>query len=499
MKSFGLIALCVLSEVLILCNAQNAPPGAAVCLKTGGAELSSTKFDICNAYEGIVEEFNELIENGFGDRDRLEQSNLFGSSIRSVFHDAGEALVNNPGDFLGPDGCFSTVDDNKGLFEDNSLVVSLMDPIWQKYCDKISRADFFVLFAKLSIEHADSSGTMNLRYQFGRQDTQDCEYQGNRMPNPQLGQDMFQDFFVGQLGLTVEEGVTLLGAHTIGHVHPENSGYGIVGGGNNNALSRNAWSRSPNIFNNDYYINMVNRGWPNREQDNDNPRTKNIWVRNNNDNIMLNVDMSTAFEIDTRNRPAGCISCGSGRQRCGGNNGGGNNNNRGCRNPNSNSNDVPTFDLVQSFIDSNEAFLDAFSAAWLRLTTIGYGVPGSGDGDQAKGKLGVVTTIDFDTCSDVLPPPSMKPTEGGPTVKPTEQGPTGPAQPSLRPTVGPTCEPCRPEIVCSSFIEQFGSNTKFKPGMVVSHNGFVYVNTQKSKGNTPSATSAFWDVLGECA
>jgi hypothetical protein len=51
--------------------------------------------------------------------------------------------------------------DSTGLLEYDSPVVTIMEPLWQTYCDKISRADFWVMFAKLVV---DLSSGYNITY-----------------------------------------------------------------------------------------------------------------------------------------------------------------------------------------------------------------------------------------------------------------------------------------------------------------------------------------------
>ena len=68
------------------------------------------------------------------------------------------------------DGCISNTAPNLGLFETTSIVMTLLEPLWQKYCDLISRGDFWALIGKLSVEKADPSGTMNIPYYYGRVD-----------------------------------------------------------------------------------------------------------------------------------------------------------------------------------------------------------------------------------------------------------------------------------------------------------------------------------------
>jgi hypothetical protein len=77
--------------------------------------------------------------------------------------------------------------------------------MWQKYCDQISRADFWVLFAKLSLEAADPTNSIQLEYQFGRRDTTVCELDVDRLPSPQYGVEELERVFVTQMGLTMQD------------------------------------------------------------------------------------------------------------------------------------------------------------------------------------------------------------------------------------------------------------------------------------------------------
>ena len=42
--------------------------------------------------------------------------------------------------------------------------MTLLEPIWQRYCDLISRGDFWALIGKLSVEKADPTGTIDITY-----------------------------------------------------------------------------------------------------------------------------------------------------------------------------------------------------------------------------------------------------------------------------------------------------------------------------------------------
>jgi catalase (peroxidase I) len=158
--------------------------------------------NICTSYTSILKQFNEYIAVN-NTEDLL--SGLYGASIRLVFHDAGEVLLSSKTDKLGPDGCLSQSSDNAGLIESTSEVQFILEPIWQTVCDKISRADFWVLFAKLVIEQADNTHVIKIPFQFGRKDNVACDYGVGRLPNAQLGTDAIQKTFVQQMGLTLDD------------------------------------------------------------------------------------------------------------------------------------------------------------------------------------------------------------------------------------------------------------------------------------------------------
>lgn len=77
---------------------------------------------------------------------------LYGPLIRLAFHDAGEADI-TASEPLGPDGCLNTADsDNAGLIGANQEVATTVEFMWQTLCDRISRADFWALLAKIAVQ-----------------------------------------------------------------------------------------------------------------------------------------------------------------------------------------------------------------------------------------------------------------------------------------------------------------------------------------------------------
>lgn len=369
-------------------------PGSSTCLKRSGNPLVASAAGTCSAYKSILAEFAALVAptGAYSDANAIAQSNLFGQAIRLVFHDAAEIDVTQAADQMGSDGCLSNTSANRGLLEASSLVLSVLEPMWQRYCDQLSRADFWVLFATLSMQRADPTHSLSVPFQFGRVDSAACSAGANRLPEPQNGAHAIQQVFLTQMGLSLSETIALFGAHTIGHVHNANSGYGVVPDGSADIL-QNAWDPTPNLFDNQYFVGLIGQGWKNKPVPGDTPRSKNIWTINT-QGIMLNSDMVLGFNISTSS--AACEHCGVVDERCGPN--GPPLSQALCTAPVTNAltgGRSATFAQVQAFAQSNAAFLTAFSAAFAKLTSLGYS---SSAGSATPGKLGTLTAINLATC-----------------------------------------------------------------------------------------------------
>jgi len=173
-----------------------------------GALLNASREGVCLAYPLVRHAFESILPPL---DDRLARSQLFGKAVRLVFHDAGEIDMQShqDDDTMGPDGCLSDTSANSGLLEDSSIVMTVLEPIWQTVCDQISRADFWVLFAKLILAEA-STNQLSIEYQYGRRDAQDCSAGGGRLPSGQAGLHEINQVFVTQMGLTmVDAGQTV--------------------------------------------------------------------------------------------------------------------------------------------------------------------------------------------------------------------------------------------------------------------------------------------------
>jgi hypothetical protein len=241
-----------------------------------GEQLIPTKAGMCFVLSVLKPDFESII----ADADLLKKSSIFGAALRSVFHDAGEIDVSKPEDMMGPDGCLSDGTDSIGLIEFESPVFTVIEQLWLKWCDKISRADFWVLFAKLVVQVSDPTGLFPFEFEFGRVDTHDCNAGSGRLPLANFGLAESERVFVHQMGLTIDDSgewmlyrverfvlihvfllsttiVILMGAHTVGHANITNSGYGFLGDTSDGLL--NAWDDTPGSFDNHYFSNLMNR------------------------------------------------------------------------------------------------------------------------------------------------------------------------------------------------------------------------------------------------
>jgi hypothetical protein len=170
------------------------------CKKIRGEIAQATRNNICTVYTDLSADFATLIKG----KNVSFLSDLYAGAVRLAFHDAGEISI-RVGDFMGPDGCLSTDPHSAGLVEASSIVAIILEPLWQRYCDKVSRADFWVLFAKFSIEAADPTHTISIPYYYGRLDNVYCESGYGRLPDGEDGLTGIQKVFVGQMGLTMDD------------------------------------------------------------------------------------------------------------------------------------------------------------------------------------------------------------------------------------------------------------------------------------------------------
>ena len=180
--------------------------------------------------------------------------------------------------------------------------------------------------------------------------------------------------------LTLLEAVTLIGAHSIGHVHVKHSGFGISTTSNPHdasALLVNAWDSTPHLLDNKYFQNMIDNPWLDVFTTNQQlPQ----WVTKDTLNIMLNTDMTLHYPI-SQLQPQHGQECETvdGNPRCFG----------------PDSDGVPiSSQIVQMYANNNTLFLENFYSAFLRMTSVGYRSSTDTPSDSSGGgKLGTLRRI----------------------------------------------------------------------------------------------------------
>lgn len=197
------------------------------CTKTAGKLVNYSTASLCVAYDGIRADFLKLVATL---KTTAQRADLFGGALRMAFHDAVDVDLSKPiSDVGGSDGCIGDSVGSAGLVEGYpnnpnpvkvSVIFKYLEPIYQKYCENINRADFFVLFSKFTVEYAEPTGTINIDFQYGRRESHNCagpnnEYVG-RDPSGQDGVNELVQTFINQMGLNNVDIVTLLGGHTLG-------------------------------------------------------------------------------------------------------------------------------------------------------------------------------------------------------------------------------------------------------------------------------------------
>ncbi|AQZ18764.1 CCP1 (YKR066C) [Zygosaccharomyces parabailii] len=83
----------------------------------------------------------------------------------------------------------------------------------------------------------------------GRVDLPEADTPDNgRLPDAENGADYVRNFFK-RFGFNDQEVVALIGAHSVGETHMENSGY------------NGPWGAAENVFTNQFYVNLLNEKW----------------------------------------------------------------------------------------------------------------------------------------------------------------------------------------------------------------------------------------------
>jgi len=269
-------------------------------------------------YEAVVESVNELYD------DTDDKAEFAGCLVRLAGHDlmdfrytyetnADGKQSKMPSDKSGgSDGCINFDDvDNKGLIE--CINRFNVQEAYGEHCGVVSLADFIVIAAEAVMgrtansyndddEYAEGTLARVFRDQFraGRTTVESCSWNTGLMPDPEEGCTDVMSLFGSHI-FKFTQGrakkrltAAILGAHTLGSAKLENSGY------------QGSWSSegSEGVFDNDYYLQMLTRGWGPDLAVGDDP-AKNQWKvidagASGRPELMLNSDLCLAYDNNAK-------------------------------------------------------------------------------------------------------------------------------------------------------------------------------------------------------
>eukprot|EP01084_Bolivina_argentea_P229649 387546_1 len=229
----------------------------------------------------------------------LQQNNgaLIGSVVRLVFHDCAGSSTQQNGPISICNGCLALNDPhNTGIEE---LAVDPIDNIYtaispNNWSSRMSLADFWADVATIALQYATTlaGNTLpNIPFFKNRIDcatSPDCASDGKQFPNEKLGWRTNVEWFTDNFDFTEQEYVAILGAHSLGQVHIEYSGYGTA-----------PWNGKQSQFSNRFYSELLQ---PKRGSNWHQQQTSTglyEWRNNPKGNhVMLNSDIALFKNID---------------------------------------------------------------------------------------------------------------------------------------------------------------------------------------------------------
>ena len=130
--------------------------------------------------------------------------------------------------------------DNKGL----EIPIDAIADIVSAYSSTLSRSDVWALAALVSANEAQDDDNVQISFPFDWYGRSDCSSTDGKssadqsLPSPDLNTHELLEFFSTSFGLSTRETVALMGAHTIGQMSQQNSGFdgGRGWAGNNRNL-----------------------------------------------------------------------------------------------------------------------------------------------------------------------------------------------------------------------------------------------------------------------
>jgi cytochrome c peroxidase len=243
---------------------QDKPP--AVCPVNHGKgaapqykfELQATKSYV-NAMKSIEDELRKaILQVAEADENYDGYGSKLPAFVRLGWHASGtyDVTAKNGG---SSGGCMrfepeSTHGANNGL----NKAREALELVKKNFGDKISYADLYNFAAKVACE--EMCDGLNIPFQFGRSDfIKDNHFKIDRirLPDATQGSDHVRQVFTNQMGFNDQEIVALLGAHAVGKMHHENSGF-------SSSVEEGLalpWTYAPLTLGNHYYTTLLQEKW----------------------------------------------------------------------------------------------------------------------------------------------------------------------------------------------------------------------------------------------
>eukprot|EP01083_Nonionella_stella_P174433 604680_1 len=315
--------------------------------------LSQTVLDDQAIAIAIVDELRYELRTAFDLSGKHKP--LLATTVRLSFHDCGGPLEDHDSSTSLSicNGCVAI--GNIGNFGLESGAIVPLEIIYLSYDDVMSRADFWAAAATIALEYAQALDVHNkhdilrsIPFYFGRRDcsTSPDGFRHREFPDGHAGWKETLNWFSTFLGISVEDTIALLGAHTLGRTHQEFSGF-----------DTRPWVKQSFILDNQYYMDIIAKKWSPVEVNCRSPfGCKWEWHTKGNrqhsgNTLMLNSDMSMWNDIDPfLDRRTGEVTCDW----------------RTCPlNP-------VTKDVTLNYARHNQLWLDDFADAFERMITTGY-------------------------------------------------------------------------------------------------------------------------------
>ena len=179
------------------------------------------------------------------------------------------------------------------------------------YSIKMTKADFYQYAGMVAIwcslpdaSITGSTTVMDLPFRWGRRDAADCKNKAHRLPGAETGITSVKNWAT-LLGLSLQEMVTLMGAHALGTTKLSNSGYTAPQDG---VTIDGKWvGRNAELSGQGFYRAVIAIPWGRQVNA---AATKHSFINTGGGGatIMLNTDMALFWELGDAVNPNGCRS-----------------------------------------------------------------------------------------------------------------------------------------------------------------------------------------------